>query len=133
MPADLVGKGTTLTGGQVLQTTTHAFRKSPRLLVQEDVTEEDDTIKLTLNDIEDIRNNTERGQQLLELITRRPGTRSTSSAKRHTDTSGASSSRRTQTVAVRLTRSQVRAARGRANGARGARRRKIARALAQLA
>merc|ERR1711871_1451017 len=73
MPWELFDKGMKLTGGQMLKTTTHEFRKSPRLLelLQEDVTEEDGSIKLSFDDIEDIRNNTQRGQQLLELISRR--------------------------------------------------------------
>ena len=32
LPSQLVGKGVKLSGGQVLETTTHAFRKSPRLM-----------------------------------------------------------------------------------------------------
>jgi hypothetical protein len=84
MPAQLIGKGVKLTGGMTLDTTTHAFRKSPRLLelTQEDVTAEDGSVRLSTDDIEEVRQNTERGQAILELITRRgpPKTQGTQAA-----------------------------------------------------
>jgi hypothetical protein len=84
MPDQLVGKGVKLTGGMTMDTTTHAFRKSPRLLelTQEDVTEEDGSVRLSTDDIEEVRQNTERGQAILELITRRgpPKTQGTQAA-----------------------------------------------------
>ena len=151
MPAALVGKGKKLVGGQVLQTTTHALRKSPRLLelTEQEVVEEDGTVRLTLDDVEEVRNNTERGQQILELITRRPkqttstqtGPNVTTRAARtqgtSTDTAPlqATRARRTQTppVTVRLTRSRVAQLReAAATDDDERRRRRIARALANL-
>jgi hypothetical protein len=136
MPQHLVGKGVKLSGGQVLETTTHAFRKSPRLmeLAEQEVVEEDGTVKLTLDDIEDIRSGTERGNYLLELITRKPKT-STSSGTQ-TGPNVATRSRRTQTiepVTVRLTRSTVRRLREANEGPDATRMRRLARALAELA
>ena len=50
MPNALVGKGVTLTGGQVLDTTTHRFRESPRL--KPDASGE---VRLTQAEIAEIR------------------------------------------------------------------------------
>jgi hypothetical protein len=134
LPEALVGKGVKLRGGQTLETTTHAFRKSPRLLelTRDEVEEEDGTVRLTLDDVEDIRNNTSRGQQLLELITRRPPKRT---AEVQTDGPNVTTrSRRTQTVTVRLTRAKVRELRDAAATDDGeVRRRRLTRALAELA
>ena len=71
MPADLSGKGITLTGGDMMDTTTYKLRQSPRLLThtEQDIVAEDGSIKLSTDAIEDIRNNTLRGQQILALIT----------------------------------------------------------------
>lgn len=105
MPEQL--KGIRLSGGQVLDVTEHEFRKSPRLLqnVQKEVEEEDGTVRLSSDDIEDIRMNTIRGQQILELITRK-GPKSTREVQ---TTNVQTRSKRTQShpIQVRLTRSQV--------------------------
>lgn len=133
-PASL--KGERLTGGQQLATTTHGLRQSPRLLelTTQEVVEEDGSVKLTLDDIEDIRNNTDRGNQLLELITRRRPAATTST---QTGPNVTTRSRRTQTTApitVRLTRAKVRELREAATTTDGERRRRqLARALAGLA
>ena len=135
-PHALVGKGRKLVGGQVLDTTTHGFRKSPRLLelTQQEVAEEDGSVRLTLDDIEDVRNNTVRGQQILELITRR-ASKQTAGTQTIATPKVATRSRRIQTepVMVRLTRSKIRELREAAETAdEERRRRRLARALAQL-
>ena len=147
MPDALVGKGTKLSGGQVLQTTTHSVRKSPRLLelTEQEVFEEDGTVRLTLDDVEEVRQNTERGQQILELITRRPkATRATQTAAagpnvttraraRATDTQTPTPTRTQTPVTVRLTRSRVAQLRDAAQSDDDERRRRrIARALANI-
>ena len=153
MPADLVGKGVKLSGGQTLDTTTHAFRQSPRLLelMQDDVTEEDGSVKLSLDDIEDIRNNMQRGQQILELITRKgPKKAATTQTGAQTGTATTQTttvaqpnvrtrSRRVQTTAatpvtVRLTRARINQLREAAEtNDQELKRKRLARALAQLA
>jgi hypothetical protein len=139
MPSQLIGKGRKLTGGQVLDTTTHGFRKSPRLLelTQGDVEEEDGAIRLNLDDIEDVRQNTERGQRILELITRRAPTKTQSTAVQTTTPNVTTRSRRNQAAAavtVRLTRSRINQLReAAATDDQELRRRRLARALAQLA
>jgi hypothetical protein len=153
MPAALVGKGKKLTGGQTLQTTTHAFRKSPRLLgTDQEVVEEDGSVRLSVDDVEDVRQNTARGQQILELITRRrkeaaatqTGPNVTTRATRTQQTepdpvipTPLTRARPTQTAApveVRLTRSRVAQLREAAQTDDDERRRRrIARALANLA
>jgi hypothetical protein len=135
-PSALVGKGRKLAGGQVLETTTHGFRKSPRLLelAQQEVAEEDGSVRLTLDDIEDVRNNTVRGQQILELITRR-APKQTEGTQTIATPNVTTRSRRVQTepVVVRLTRAKIRELREAAETADGERRRRrLARALAQL-
>ena len=148
-PEQLIGKGVTLTGGMTLDTTTHAFRKSPRLLeiTQEDVTDEDGTVRLSMEDIEEVRQNTERGQAILELITRKgpPRAQATQTATATTTTA----TQATPPVPARRTRSQgtapaapvyVRLTRARVNQLRNAaqtpddeqRRKRLLRALAQL-
>lgn len=137
-PSPSLLKGERLTGGQVLDTTTHSLRQSPRLaeLTMREVVEEDGTVRLSLDDIEDIRANTTRGNELLELITRRTPVATTSSAVQ-TGPNVTTRSRRTQTaeepVTVRLTRSKVRELREAASTPMGERRRRqLARALASL-
>ena len=135
-PHVLVGKGKKLAGGQILETTTHGFRKSPRLLelAHQEVTEEDGSVRLTLDDIEDIRENTVRGQQILELITRR-ASKQTAGTQTIATPKVATRSRRIQTepVVVRLTRSKIRELREAAETVdEERRRRRLARALAQL-
>ena len=154
MPSDLIGKGERLVGGVTLDTTTHAFRKSPRLLglTQDEVEEEDGSVRLTLDDIEDVRNLTARGQQILELITRRGPKKSaqTQTAAQPTRSTGtgpaleiaqprvATRSRSQQTrpaesITVRLTRSRVAQLREAAETPDDeVRRRRLARALANL-
>ena len=158
MPDQLVGKGIKLTGGMTMETTTHAFRKSPRLLelTQEDVTAEDGSVRLNLDDIEEVRANTERGQAILELITRRgplrQQTTQTTTAQTTTTATQATPNVRTrprstgtgptipvptpdpEPVYVRLTRARIQQLRDAAQTDNGeARHKKIARALAQLA
>ena len=109
MPAQLIGKGVKLTGGMTMDTTTHAFRKSPRLLelTQEDVTAEDGSVRLSTDDIEEVRQNTERGQAILELITRRgpPKTQGTQAAPQTATTA-------TETVNVPNVRTRTQADEG---------------------
>tara|TARA_R110002072_G_scaffold302304_1_gene484657 strand:+ start:4139 stop:5137 length:999 start_codon:yes stop_codon:yes gene_type:complete len=142
-PTALVGKGKKLSGGQTLQTTTHGLRKSPRLLelTEQEVFEEDGTVRLTLDDIEEVRQNTERGRAVLELITRRPkqtATSGTQTGPNVTTRSAARTQRTTPTqtptpVTVRLTRSRVAQLRDAAQGDDDERRRRrIARALANI-
>ena len=153
MPADLIGKGERLVGGVTLDTTTHTFRKSPRLLglTQDEIEEEDGSVRLSLDDIEDVRNMTPRGQQILELITRRgqkktamtqtqsPQTRSTGTdaleiaQPRVTTRSRTQQPTPKQDITVRLTRSRVAQLREAAlTPDDEARRRRLAKALANL-
>ena len=159
MPAQLIGKGVKLTGGMTMDTTTHAFRKSPRLLelTQEDVTAEDGSVRLSTDDIEEVRQNTERGQAILELITRRgpPRQQTTQTATAQTTTTGvqATPNMRTRSrgpvaatnttipipaqepapVYVRLTRARVQQLREAATtNDDDQQRRRLVRALAQL-
>ena len=157
MPADLVGKGERLVGGVSLATTTHAFRKSPRLLglTQDEIEEDDGSVRLTLDDIEDVRNLTQRGQQILELITRRGPRKAaeTQTDARQTRTIGTEAplaiaqprvttrarsqqttpAQPTQSITVRLTRSRVAMLREAAQTPDDeSRRRRLARALANL-
>ena len=91
-------------------------------------------MRLTLDDIEDVRNNTVRGQQILELITRR-ASKQTAGTQTIATPKVATRSRRIQTepVMVRLTRSKIRELREAAETAdEERRRRRLARALAQL-
>ena len=135
MPSELIGKGTKLTGGQTLQTTTHGFRTSPRFLAQADVTEEDGSVRLSLDDIEDIRENTTRGQQLLELITRPPAKKTSATQTSETRVTRAQARAQAQPpVTVRLSRSRVSQLREAATTTdQDLKRRRLARALAQLA
>ena len=128
LPSDFVGKGRKLTRGETLDTTTHTFKQSPRLqelrkAIQagDDVTGEDGvTISLTEGDVQDIRAGTQRGLQLLELITQKDKT---------PDSTG---TRATQApVNVRMTRSAVATLRD--DNGDEKKRKRIARALAQLA
>ena len=144
-----------------MDTTTHAFRKSPRLLelTQEDVTAEDGSVRLSTDDIEVVRQNTERGQAILELITRRgpprQQTTQTATAQRPEVTTGVQATPNMQTrsrgpvaatnttipipaqepapVYVRLTRARVQQLREAATTTNGEQqRKKLIRALAQL-
>ena len=158
MPSVFVGKGKKLSGGEVLNTTTHTFRESPRLqelkkAIQEgeEVMEDDGTsIKLDASDIWDIRRGTPRGLRLLELITRKEKvtTATTGTSTTTATTSGAATqtaatatastatsppARTPPPVTVRMTRSATAALRGAKNTEEEARRKRIARALAQLA
>ena len=147
MPSDFIGKGTTLSGGDVLDTTTHTFRESPRLIelrkvlqIGDDVTVEDGTsLKLDASDIWDIRQGTPRGLRLLELITRKEKAQTT------TQTTAQPTTQTTQTTTpqtatattqaplhVRMTRSAVAALRDPQTSEDEKRRKRIARALAQL-
>jgi hypothetical protein len=156
MPDQLVGKGVKLTGGMTMETTTHAFRKSPRLLelTQEDVTAEDGSVRLSTDDIEEVRQNTERGQAILELITRRgpsktqsvqaapqtvtTGTQATPNVRTRSRSTGAEPtipipSDTPAPVYVRLTRARVQQLREAATtNDDDQRRKRLARALAQL-
>ena len=136
MPSDFVGKGRKLTGGETLDTTTHTFRESPRLqelrkAIQagDDVTGEDGvTITLTEGDVQDIRAGTQRGMNLLQLITQKEKA-STSTAS--TSTAPSTKEKETQApVNVRMTRSAIAALRDDSDEKK---RKRIARALAQLA
>ena len=159
LPSEFIGKGQKLEGGVTLDTTTHTLRGSSRLKealknlrktlqVGDEVIEEDGrTIRLDQTDIEDIRALTPRGLKLLELITDRgPVTTSATQTATTTNTTGQATQttpattkppvRTTATqapVQVRMTRGAIRALRE-ANTAEEERRRKrVARALAQLA
>lgn len=153
MPSDFIGKGTKLEGGQTLATTTHMFRESPRLQelrkalqAGDEVEGEDGIIRLDASDIFDIRKGTQRGLQLLDLITQKErasattqtatSTSTTTTAAAQTNTPVAPPPQRTTATQaplnVRLTRSAVRALRT-ANTEDERRRRRIARALAELA
>ena len=144
MPSALVGKGVKLSGGQVLETTTHEFRKSPRLLdmitTQDEVTEEDGSVSLSKDDIEDVRNNTRRGQQILELITRRTTPKTVSKSAQTTVISTPNVATRSQRATARDAPATVRLTRSRVNQLRAAaetdddelRRKRLARALANL-
>jgi len=104
MPADLIGKGTKLTGGVALDVTSHSLRKSSRLLshTQDEIVEDDGTVSLTLQDIEEVRSGTPRGQLILETITRRqPKEKSTQVQQTETATAGV------QVTPRRATRSTV--------------------------
>ena len=118
-PDKLVGKGVKLEGGQVLDTTTHRFRESPRLKPNDK-----GEVRLTAAEIAEIRAGTDRGQELLDEITR---LEQGGAPKPTQNTTG------TQTTTVRMTRSQVRALRNAQTDEEEKRRRKVARALAQLA
>ena len=118
MPDALVGKGVKLEGGQVLDTTTHRFRESPRLKPNEK-----GEVRLTAAEIAEIRGGTDRGQELLDEITRLEQ----GGAPKPTQTTTG-----TQTTTVRMTRSQVRALRDAQTDEEEKRRRRVARALAQL-
>ena len=142
MPEDLVGKGVKLSRGQVLDTTTFELRKSKRLLeMMDDVTEEDGSVKLTLEDIEDVRSNSIRGQQILELITRKGPQKSATTQTTDAPTQAIPQPMRTRSranqtqnpVYVRLTRSKINQLRAAAQTDNlEAKRKKIARVLAQL-
>jgi hypothetical protein len=145
MPEAFLGKGQKLSGGAVMTTTTHAFKTSPRLAelrrnlqTGDEVESEDGIIRLDRSDIEDIRLGTQRGMYLLELITRKEKAQAT------TQTVGATATGTTQTVGkkkttatqapvyVRMTRSAIAAMRHVETSEDEKRRRRIARALAQL-
>ena len=135
IPADFVGKGKKLAGGQVLETTTHRFRESPRLQelrkalqAGDEVEGEDGVIRLDASDIDDIRKGTPRGLQLLELITRRE-----QAAARSQTTPQRKEAATQAPLNVRMTRSAVRALREANTTEEERRRRRVARALAQLA
>ena len=124
-------------------------------LTQEDVTAEDGSVRLNIDDIEEVRANTDRGKAILELITRRgPSKNQETQAVPQTATTATQGgpnvrtrSRSTGTgptipiptnnpepVYVRLTRARIQQLRDAAQTDNGeARRKKIARALAQLA
>ena len=99
-------------------------------MTQDEVTEEDGSVRLSLDDVEDVRKLTPRGQQILEMITRRAPkqtassatqTRTTSQTTRSTGTEAplevaqprvatrarAQQTKPTQSITVRLTRSRV--------------------------
>lgn len=152
MPSEFIGKGTKLEGGQTLATTTHTFRESPRLQelrkalqAGDEVEGEDGIIRLDASDIFDIRRGTQRGLQLLELITQKEkaaATTQTATTPTTTTTAAAQTpvapppQRTTATQAplnVRMTRSAVRALRTADTTEDEQRRRRIARALAALA
>jgi hypothetical protein len=129
-PSKLQSIGRKLSGGQVLDTTTHGFRESPRLkelrraiLAGEEVTDEDGTIRLDPQDVQEIRDNTERGQMILDLITQRRRT-TTQTQTAQVDPAAP--------VQVRMTRGQIARLRQAANSQEEKRRRRVARALAQL-
>ena len=135
IPADFVGKGKKLAGGQVLDTTTHRFRESPRLQelrkalqAGDEVEGEDGVIRLDASDVDDIRKGTPRGLQLLELITRRE-----QAAARSQTTPQRKEAATQAPLNVRMTRSALRALREANTTKEERRRRRVARALAQLA
>ena len=159
MPEEFIGKGRKLEGGLTLATTDHGLRGSSRLSANEirrtlqvgdEVTEEDGTtIRLTSDDIEDVRTSTPRGLKILQLITDRgPATTGTTqTAAPQTTTTGTTTTgpaaptttaaprtraRATPTPTLRMTRSQVAALRNAQTAEEEKKRRRIARALAQL-
>ena len=148
LPAAFVGKGQKLSGGAVLKTTTHAFKTSLRLQelkrnlqTGDEVEGEDGVIKLTRDDIEDIRLGTQRGMYLLELITRKKKAQATTQTNNtaatgtiQTTTKTTKKTAATQApIFVQMTRAAVAGLRNGATSADEQRRRRIARALAQLA
>ena len=144
MPTDFVGKGKKLEGGQVLDTTTHRFRESPRLQelrkalqAGDEVEGEDGIIRLNQDDVDDIRRGTPRGLQLLEIITRKEKAQATTQTGTTTATTGTTTKQRTTAtqapINVRMTRGAIRALRRGQTTEEEQRRRRVARALAQLA
>jgi hypothetical protein len=149
-PSDFIGKGTRLEGGRTLETTTHTFRESPRLqelrrAVQagDEVEGEDGIIRLDASDVDDIRKGTPRGMQLLDLITQKEkaaattqtAQTATAAAQTTTPPPAPPPQRTTATQAplnVRMTRSAIRALRTTETTEDERRRRRIARALAEL-
>ena len=159
MPEEFIGKGRKLEGGLTLATTDHGLRGSSRLSANEirrtlqvgdEVTEEDGTtIRLTSDDIEDVRTSTPRGLKILQLITDRgpattdttqttapqtttTGTTTTGPAAPTTTAAPRTRARATPTPTLRMTRSQVAALRNAQTAEEEKKRRRIARALAQL-
>ena len=149
-PSDFIGKGTKLEGGRTLETTTHTFRESPRLqelrrAIQagDEVEGEDGIIRLDASDVDDIRKGTPRGMQLLDLITQKEkaaattqtAQTATAAAQTTTPPPAPPPQRTTATQAplnVRMTRSAIRALRTTETTEDERRRRRIARALAEL-
>ena len=149
-PSDFIGKGTRLEGGRTLETTTHTFRESPRLqelrkAIQagDEVEGEDGIIRLDASDVDDIRKGTPRGMQLLDLITQKEkaaattqtAQTATAAAQTTTPPPAPPPQRTTATQAplnVRMTRSAIRALRTTETTEDERRRRRIARALAEL-
>lgn len=144
MPEAFLGKGQKLNSGAVLATTTHAFKTSPRLAelrrnlqTGDEVEGEDGIIRLNRDDIEDIRLGTQRGMYLLELITRKEKTQATTQTNTPTTTgttqTGAKKTTATQAPThVRMTRAAIADLRNVETIADEKRRRRVARALAQL-
>jgi hypothetical protein len=147
MPAAFVGKGQKLSGGAVMATTTHAFKTSPRLQelrrnlqTGDEVEGEDGIISLNRDDIEDIRFGTRRGMYLLEIITRKEKAQATTQTARNTTTgttqTAAKPTKKTTAtqapIFIRMTRAAVAGLRNVETSADEQRRRRIARALAQL-
>jgi hypothetical protein len=141
MPSDFLGKGRKLRGGVTMDTTTHGFKQSPRLQelkrnlqTGDEVETEDGTIQLNADDVEDIRSGTKRGLYLLELITRKEkATATTQTNAATTGTTTKKIDRTTQApVFVRMTRNAINQLRDAQTSEAEQRRRRIARALAQL-
>ena len=149
-PSDFIGKGTKLEGGRTLETTTHTFRESPRLqelrrAIQagDEVEGEDGIIRFDASDVDDIRKGTPQGMQLLDLITQKEkaaattqtAQTATAAAQTTTPPPAPPPQRTTATQAplnVRMTRSAIRALRTTETTEDERRRRRIARALAEL-
>jgi hypothetical protein len=143
MPSDFIGKGRKLRGGVTMDTTTHGFKQSPRLQelkrnlqTGDEVETEDGTIQLNSDDVEDIRTGTNRGLYLLELITRKEKATATTQTGT-TATTGTTQTKKTDRatqapVFVRMTRNAINQLRGAQTSEAEQRRRRIARALAQL-
>jgi hypothetical protein len=138
LPEALVGKGVRLGGGAVMDTTTHGFKQSPRLKEMRDLLKDGDevegddgVIRLNADDIADLRAGTPRGLNLLDRITQREVT----TANVGTDTIAPSKKNKaTQApLNVRMTRAAVAGLRTAETDVEEQRRRRIARALAQLA
>jgi hypothetical protein len=145
MPNDFLGKGQKLSGGVVMNTTTHTFKTSPRLQelkrnlhVGDEVEGEDGVIRLNRDDIEDIRLSTRRGMFLLELITRKEKAQTSTQTGVTTTGSTATQTTTKKTIgsqipmSVRMTRSAVNTLRNVETSMDEQRRRRVVRALAKL-
>jgi hypothetical protein len=140
MPEAFIGKGTRLSGGAIMNTTTHSFKKS--LLLQElklnfqagdGFQSGDGIIHLNFDDVADIRTGTQHGMFLLELITRKEkATQNTQTDANTTNTTQTKNIATQAPTMVRMTRSGVAALRNVQTTEDEKRRRRIARAIANI-